>query len=40
MNPSPLSPPDAWDAAEEAIEVWREDRELAAKKLWKSANGF
>jgi hypothetical protein len=37
---NPLSPQEAWDAAEEQIELWREDRELAKKKRWKAINGY
>lgn len=36
MTPDLLSPPEAWDAAEEQIEVWQEERRKKEQAKWKA----
>lgn len=40
MTPDLLNPPEAWDAAEEQIELWREDRDSKRRAMWKMQNGW
>ena len=35
-----LSPAEAWDAAEEQIELWREDRRRQERKKWAELRGW
>lgn len=39
MNALDLSPAEAWDAAEEQIDLWQEGKEQRRRAEWKALHG-
>lgn len=40
MTPDILNPPEAWDAAEEEISLWQEERRKKGVRPWTSSSSL